>query len=150
MNRIGLTLLALLLALTANGAASAGAREDIEAALATFAAAFNGGDGAGVAALYTEDAALLPPGEMRVDGRAAIQGYWQGAIDAGISDLTLEAVEVAEDGAHAYEVGRFSLAVPGENDAKTVVAGKYIVVWMKGADGVWRLHRDIWNVTPAQ
>lgn len=150
MRAISLSALAFVLALTATTAASAGAREDIEAALAKFAEAFNGGDGAGVAALYTEDAALLPPGEARVDGRAAVQAYWQGAIDAGISDLTLEAVEVEESGDLAMEVGAFSLAVPGEGDQTTTVFGKYIVVWKKGADGVWRLYRDIWNANPAK
>ena len=116
----------------------------------TFAAAFNAGDGAGVAALYTDDAALLPPGEARIDGRAAIEAFWQGAIDAGLSDLALQVDEVEEDGAFAYEVSSFSLAAPGENDTKVTVTGKYIVVWKKGDDGTWRLHRDIWNLNPAQ
>jgi hypothetical protein len=26
--------------------------------------------------------------------------------------------------------------------------GKFIVVWPRGDDGVWRLHRDIWNMDP--
>ena len=142
--------LAFVLALTASSAAWAGAREDIEATMAAFAAAFNSGDGAGVAALYTEDGALFPPGAARVDGRAAVEAYWQGAIDAGLTDISLEPVEVEEDGNMAYEVGVFSLAAPGENDTKVTVTGKYIVVWKKGADGTWRLHRDIWNTTPAQ
>ena len=145
-----LSALAFVVALTASSDAWAGAREDIEAAMVTFAAAFNGGDGAGVAALYTEDAALLPPGEARVDGRAAVEAYWQGAIDAGLTDIALTPVEVEEDGALAYELGAFSLAVPGENDTKATVTGKYIVVWKKGSDGTWRLHRDIWNADPAQ
>lgn len=150
MRAITLSALAFVLALAATSGALAGAREDIEAALATFATAFNNGDGAGVAVLYTDDAALLPPGEARVDGRAAIQAYWQGAIDAGLTDIALQAVEVEEDGDMAYEVGGFSLAAPGENGAKVTVTGKYIIVWKKGADGAWRLHRDIWNANPAQ
>jgi ketosteroid isomerase-like protein len=32
----------------------------------------------------------------------------------------------------------------------TTVAGKYIVVWKKGEDGTWRLHRDIWNAGAAE
>lgn len=150
MRGIRIPAFAFVLALAAAGHAAADARVDIEAALASFAEAFNGGDGAGVAALYTEDAALLPPGEARVDGREAIQAFWQGAIDAGLSAITLEAVEVEEAGDLAFEVGKFTLQAPGEGDQKTTVFGKYIVVWKKGDDGAWRLYRDIWNTSPAE
>jgi uncharacterized protein (TIGR02246 family) len=138
----------LVLALAASASANS-PRENIEEALATFAAAFNGGDGAGVAALYTDDAALLPPGGERVDGRAAIETFWQGAIDGGLTNLTLRVVEVEAKGDIAYEVGALSLQAPGEDGQPVTVEGKYIVVWQKGADGAWRLHRDIWNMSPA-
>lgn len=150
MGAIRIPALAFAMALALTHTAAADARVDIQAALAAFTAAFNGGESAGVAALYAEDAALLPPGAARVDGRAAIRAFWQGAIDDGITALTLEAVEVEESGDLAMEVGAFSLAVPGEGDEKTIVFGKYIVVWKKGADGVWRLYRDIWNTNPAE
>jgi ketosteroid isomerase-like protein len=93
---------------------------------------------------------LFPPGAARVDGRADIQAFWQGAIDGGLSDLTLKTIEVEANGATAYEVGALTLKAPGENGAAaTTVLGKYIVLWKNGADGSWRLHRDIWNITPA-
>ena len=126
------------------------AAEDVPAALDNFAAAFNSGDGAGVANLYTEDAALLPPDGKRVDGRAAIGEFWQGAIDGGLSNISLKAVEIEESGNYAYEVGDFSLDAPGEGGAKTTVNGKYIVVWKKNGDGIWQLHRDIWNAGAAK
>jgi uncharacterized protein (TIGR02246 family) len=148
MTRLWTTALVLVLALAASASANS-PRENIEEALATFAAAFNGGDGAGVAALYTDDAALLPPGGERVDGRAAIETFWQGAIDGGLTNLTLRVVEVEAKGDIAYEVGALSLQVPGEDGQPVTVEGKYIVVWQKGADGTWRLHRDIWNMSPA-
>ena len=59
------------------------ARSDIEAALVTFTKAFNAKDAAGVAANYTEDAAILPD-SRRLDGRDKIQQFWQGAIDGGV------------------------------------------------------------------
>ena len=149
MTRLSTIVLALAfgLALTAPAGAHS-PRESIEAALTVFTAAFNSGDGAGVAALYTDDAALLPPGGQRVDGRAAIQTFWQGGIDGGLTNLTLRAVEVEGNGNAAYEVGAFSFQVPGEDGQPVTVEGKYIVIWKKGADGAWRLHRDIWNITP--
>jgi hypothetical protein len=38
---------------------------------------FNAGDIASVAALYTEDAVVLPPGADMVEGRSAIQAFWK-------------------------------------------------------------------------
>ncbi|AWM27564.1 YybH family protein [Sinorhizobium fredii] len=125
------------------------ARSDIEAALVTFTKAFNAKDAAGVAAHYTEDAAILPPDSRRVDGRDKIQQFWQGAIDGGGSDLALEAVEVSESGNFAFEVGKFSLKAPGKDDNPVDQAGKYIVISKKGTDGAWQLYRDIWNADPA-
>jgi ketosteroid isomerase-like protein len=86
--------------------------------------------------------------EARVDGREAIQAFWQGAIDQGLTDIKLEAVEVESAGNTAYEVGSFSLKAPNESGELVSSTGKYIVVWHKSADGNWRLHRDIWNSTP--
>jgi uncharacterized protein (TIGR02246 family) len=134
-----------LIALFAGPASAQSAKESIEAALLTFEKAFNSGDAAAVASHYTEDAALLPPDAARVDGRQGIEKFWKGAMDAGFKDLQLEAVEVEESGDTAYEVGKFGLTVPGKDGAPMNAAGKYIVVWKKGQDGTWRLHRDIWN-----
>ncbi len=44
-----------------------------------WAAAFNKGDASAVAAMYTEDAFVLPPGTEMVKGRAAIEAFWRQA-----------------------------------------------------------------------
>ena len=125
-------------------------RDEIEAALVTFVQAFNRGDGAAVATHYAEDAAVFPPDAPRVDGRANIQGFWQGAIKAGLRDLTLKAVEVHGTGDMAYEVGEVSYSAPDSSGQRKTATGKYIVVWKKQQDGTWRLYRDIWNGNPAK
>ena len=48
-----------------------------------FAAAFNRKDAQSIAALYTEDTPILPPGAPRADGRDAIAAFWQ-AVTSGI------------------------------------------------------------------
>jgi len=145
---IGLAALPLLLAAAPGHAQDAKAA--IEEAAIAWESAFNAGDGKGVAELYTEDAALLPPGAERVDGKAAIAEFWQGAIDAGLAGADLETVEVVEAGDLAYEVGAVRLSAPTEDGERVSVSGKYIVVWQHADDGAWRLHRDIWNLNPAQ
>jgi len=118
-------------------------RTHIDEAMVKFVTAFNAGDGATVASFYSEDAALFPPGAERIDGRSAIQTFWQGAIDSGMKIDKLHAVEVDSGGNIAGEVGVFVLSVPGDSGV-TKVAGKYIVTW-KRAGHTWQLHRDIWN-----
>ena len=90
-------------------------RTHIDETLVKFVAAFNAGDSATVGSFYTEDAALFPPGAARIDGRSAIQTFWQGAIDSGMTIDDLHAVEVDSGGDIAGEIGVFVLSVPGEN-----------------------------------
>jgi len=147
MTRLIALALPLLIAAAPGHAQDAKAAID-EAAMA-WESAFNAGDGKGVAELYTEDAALFPPGAERVDGKAAIAEFWQGAIDSGLADADLETVEVVEVGDLAYEVGNVTLSAPTTEGERAPVSGKYIVVWQQADDGTWRLHRDIWNMNPA-
>lgn len=141
---------AVLLLSSVLSAAAQSAREDIEAALTKFTGAFNSGNAAAVGQMYTEDAAVLPPDGKRVDGRKGVEEFWQGAIKGGMKNLTLKALEVEESANLAYEVGAFTLDVPSKGGALSTVAGKYLVVWKKGDDGTWRLHRDIWNLGAAE
>ena len=145
MSRVRLAVAAALLAATpalADDSAAIGAQN------AAFEQAFNAGDAAAVAALYTEDAVALPPGGPMVRGREAIQAMWQGALDGGFKDLALEAGELEVMGDTAWEMSTLSAAIAGEN-GETPFAGKYIVVWKKAGDD-WLLHRDIWNASPTE
>ena len=118
-------------------------RNHIEETAVKFVAAFNAADGAALASLYSEDATLFPPGAERVDGRSAIQTFWQGAMDAGMKLDDLSATEVISRGDIAGEMGGFILSVPGDSGV-TKVVGEYIVI--RKRDGhTWQLHRDIWN-----
>src|SRR5687767_9386322 len=87
-------------------------RAAIEAANKQFIAAFNRGDAAAVAAMYTADARLLPPNSPMGEGRQAIQQFWQGAYRAGVKMVSLETLHVESQGSLAYEVGRYTLTSP--------------------------------------
>ena len=120
-------------------------REAIEAGDQALADAINSKDAAATALNYTEDGAVLPPGAPRQDGRAAVQAFWQAAIDSGLADVVVSSHEVEEFGDVATAVGTLTGTVPDGDGGRTALAGKFIVLWRKDADGTWRLHRDIWN-----
>ena len=84
-------------------------RKAVEAGNAKWMAAFNRGDAAAVAALYTDHATLMPPTSAMIQGRQGVQEFWQGAIQDGVKDALLTTVEVQASGDTAYEVGKFSL-----------------------------------------
>jgi uncharacterized protein (TIGR02246 family) len=120
-------------------------RDSIEATIKTLLDSLSGGDAAGVAAHYTDDAALLPPDAPRIDGREGIQGAWQALMDTDVRDVVLTTQEVDFFGDVANEVGIISATAPSEDGGRVQWAGKYVAVWKRGGDGTWRLHRDIWN-----
>ena len=113
-----------------------------------FMDAIAAGSGDDVAALYTEDSTLFAPGLDPLIGREAIAEFFQGAIDAGVTQAVLVTYElsifnVPKFGKSAYEVGHYQL-LAGENGEILVDEGPYIVIWEK-VSGVWMLHRDIFN-----
>ena len=120
-------------------------RDRIEATIKSLVESLNVGDAAGVAAFYTDDAALLPPESRRIDGREGIQSIWQGLIDADIRDVAMTTLEVDVFGDVANEVGILSATAPDEDGGRAQLSGKYVAVWKCGGDDTWRLHRDIWN-----
>ncbi len=126
--------------------AQGAARTAIEAANKRFMAALAKGDAAALASLYTEDAELFPPGAPPVKGKAGIQQYWKGAIDAGLKHLALTTRTVEAHGDTAHEIGTAAM----KDDAGAVTGtGKYVVIWKRvGSD--WKLHHDIWNMDAPQ
>ncbi len=115
--------------------------EAIAAANAKFVEAFSRQDAAGVAALYTEDGAILPPNAEIMRGRGAIQPFWQAVMNMGVRSATLASIEVEDHGNTAIEVGQYTLS---GNAGQVLDAGKYVVIW-KHEQGDWMLYRDIWN-----
>src|SRR5260370_9321208 len=105
-------------------------------------AAFNKGDAAAIAALYTEDAYVLPPGSAMVKGRAAIEAFWRQAAQQ-MSDAKLTTVDVLPlVRSAAREIGTVSLKTKSQPPQEII--GTDVVVWRKGGRD-WKLATDIWN-----
>jgi uncharacterized protein (TIGR02246 family) len=121
-------------------------RTAIEANTKQFTEAFNKGDAAAVANMYTMDARVLPPNGEMVEGRSNIQKFWQGAMSAGVKMVSLETVHVETQGNFAVEIGRYTTTIPGAGGTTTTDKGKYVVVWKREGES-WKLAVDIFNTS---
>jgi uncharacterized protein (TIGR02246 family) len=102
---------------------------------------YNNGDAEGLASLYSEDAKILSPNMDFVEGKNAIQTFWQGALEMGVKSFKSEIIETDSSGNLGYLVGKYTL-YGSEN--QEIDQGKYISV-AKNIDGKWKVHRDIYN-----
>ena len=102
-------------------------------------------DAAGIAALYADDGAVMPPNAPIGRGRAAIQQTWASMMQAPGFDLTFvpEQIIVSSSGDLALDRGTYRLAVSPNGTAMTDT-GKYVVVWRK-IGGEWKAAADIFN-----
>jgi len=117
----------------------------IEEANLKFGELVRQGDAAALAALYTDDATLLPPDSEMIQGRQGIEEFWNALIQMGIKDAVLTIVDVFGSGDLAYEVGKATITIQPEGQEPVEQKAKYVVVWKQTADGSWKLHVDIWN-----
>ena len=119
-----------------------------EAALASTASgwekAYNEKNADAVAAIYSEDAQLLPPGPAVVNGRAAIRDFWANDIATSNMTFAITADSTGVGGDWAWRSGSWR----GTAADGTSATGKYVEIWHRTAQG-WQMHRDIWNADEA-
>jgi uncharacterized protein (TIGR02246 family) len=106
---------------------------------ADYAAAYNAKDAAKVAALYAEDALVMPPNEPMVKGRANIQARLQRELKENVT-LQLTPTESTISGSQAFEAGTATVKLPDGRTEKE----KYLVVY-KRVGSEWKIAFDIWN-----
>lgn len=121
--------------------------DDLNAVIAernrAYTEALLAGDAEALANFYTEDATTLFPGVPRVKGRKAI-------LDDKRADFTqvtvvsadIQSLELSASGDLAYEIGTFVYTFAGRGGTARVVDGRYLLVWRRGEDGVWRIQVD--------
>lgn len=67
------------------------------------------------------------------------------AMDAGVHGLDLGLIAVDMVGDTMVETGTWKVIVPPQEGGEAELSGKALVIWKKGADGVWRMSQDMWN-----
>jgi ketosteroid isomerase-like protein len=114
-------------------------------------AAFNGRDPAVLAALYTDDAVLMPPSEPSVHGKTAIRAWFEEALPR-LGAIRLSPTGTRTAGALAVQTGTFRIGPPGASSSSAVAhaaaserVGKYILVLTRAGEG-WKICWDLWNL----
>lgn len=119
-------------------------KAEVTDSIARFIQAFNAGIVEDIVALYTDSCILLPPSGPVVYGKQQLRDFWNYAIHElkmGEVSYNVEHLEVLSEN-FVSESTSFSAMVAGIHQL-----GKYLVIWQK-VDNQWRMHQDIFNLTP--
>lgn len=107
--------------------------------------AFNRGDAAGVAALYADNATVLPPTHAAIKGSAAIRDFWQGLITAGFKEHGIELIDAEADSGLAFAIGRWSAKGPDGAGKLQSFGGTVVTVFKRQGDQSWKPCLHTWN-----
>jgi uncharacterized protein (TIGR02246 family) len=107
---------------------------------------YNSKNAAGMAALYTNDATFVPPGAV-VQGREALEKYYQGRFATGAGGHVTKITEVQPMGDGGYGVGQFAVSVPTPNGGRRELHGNLVVIY-KHESGGWKIRLLTANIIP--
>ena len=112
---------------------------------ATWTSAFDAGDAANLAALYTQAARSFPPGSPAIAGRSAIETYWREDIGSGgvVTKLTPE--HSVGEGDLLHVAGAYDVV---GKDGVSLAKGEYDQLWTR-VDAAWRVKHEIWRTDPS-
>ena len=124
------------------------ARQAMDETAKSFQTAYNAGNAAGIAALFTKDGVYLTPAGTALSDPQSIAAAINGRIKAGWTKET-----VSPSGAHAagnmvWGYGDYSIVGTGPNEGKQI-GGKYSMVLSREGDK-WLINMLIGNLKPTQ
>jgi uncharacterized protein (TIGR02246 family) len=108
-------------------------------------AAFNVGEAAAVAGLYTADATVLPHTHDVVQGVNAIGDFWKSVIEAGFKNHSIDLINVHAQENLVVEIAKWQAEGPGEGGRRQSFGGSLVNVFERQGDGSWKCRVHIWN-----
>lgn len=126
---------------------AAGPREALLQTDKDWAVAAGSGDVERIVAYWTDDAVISAPGQAPLAGKAAIRQYVGESLKIPGFAITWTPLvaEVSKSGDLGYTTGTNAVTIPKAEGGTMTVAGRYVTVWRKAADGKWRCVVDTWN-----
>src|SRR5256885_342392 len=86
---------------------------------------------------------------LRVPGRSEIRELAQQRFaSARTTDFKVQRREIQLIGDSAYELAWYSETHRGQ-DQSLQLQGRYLIVWKRGSDKLWRVHRNLYNFSGA-
>jgi ketosteroid isomerase-like protein len=113
-----------------------------------FESAYNAGDGAGIAKLFTKGGVYLIPGGTVLSDPQTIEKAVEGRIKAGWTKETVTVTEAHVAGDAVWATGEYSLEGTGQSSGKPI-GGHYAVILVRDG-GEWHSPMLIGNLTPTQ
>jgi uncharacterized protein (TIGR02246 family) len=119
-------------------------RTEIRGLAERWAQAYRAGDAGLLDSLYSEDAVSVRDGAAPLDGRRAILAAAEADMAAFDFSVKLDLSEIELSGNTAWAMGRLDMkASPYAEGAEANFGSHYMAVFTRGADGKWRIHRDM-------
>jgi uncharacterized protein (TIGR02246 family) len=115
-----------------------------------FMKAYEAGDAEAIGNLYTKDAISESNNQPSLKGRDAIVASLKGMFEQVTVKTMLTADDTKTLGNVGVDCGRYAVTVtPKAGAASYTNEGRYMVVYVKDADGQWRVWRDMDNAIGA-
>ena len=99
---------------------------------------------------WSDDAAIIAPGQPVIEGKEAIRAFVTRSFQTPGFGIRWKSdrVTFSPDGKLAYLQGTSAMTVPGPAGRPVTLPGRGITIWRLDADGQWRCVVDIWNDPP--
>jgi len=118
-----------------------------------FAAAFASLDAERVSRVYTEDALMLPSAGDLKRGRAVIRDHYAKGFASDrdrehTRRITFELVARDSAGDLRNDIGYYTIVTRDSAGHRERFRGKFLKVWRRDSDGVWRIRVDSYSPAP--
>lgn len=118
----------------------------IETVNAEWNEALNSGNIKDLAALYTENATISPGNGKTLVGRAEIENLFQGFVESGVHNHSLEVIEVGSSGKLIYQVTKWSAQGAETNGEVPTFGGITTSILEPDSEGKWLARTHVWNM----
>ncbi len=111
--------------------------------------AYGARDFEALADLYTEDGWVMARRRPAMRGREEIRDFFASVAEDTKLAVTFDVEELEVTGRYAWNVARFALTYQSMSGGEPIHDyGRALILYKKGGDGQWRIHRDMDTPTP--